>query len=211
VPTGSGGCNPYTHPTNLPLCGRASQGQFVNARPSYTLDGVGLLMDSSGGGVINGYTFANLNAGLNDEEGVKILGSNTKQIHFTNLQASYNNTGNTGKSGVYIGTGPTNITFNGGCVSTCSTQNPLTVNRQTYGFDIAVNMYALIIQGMDLTNNVSGAINIGAGATGTSLFNNSGYANNHLAGNLAMAWPTSCGSNPTGTLWNDSGTIKVCP
>lgn len=284
VPTGSPGCNPYAHPTKLPLCGRASQIQMVNARPSYALGGVGMLFDSSGGGTINGFFGANVNAGLNFAEGIKIVGSNTKQIHFANSSISYNNVSNTGKSGVYIGNGVSHVTFNGGCASTCSTQHQATVNYQTYGIEIAAGASDYIIQGMDLTNNVTGAVSNSGDNLRWSIFNNLGIAESIMSGRVRIydrgtadysvivdginnpsggaairlegdgastpsktirahqgelqitnsalsaviakisdsgkltlsagittVLPTTCSGQPTGTLWNDTGTVKVCP
>ena len=283
APTGSGGCVPYTSNT-APLCGRVSQLSFVNLRPAFTLNGPGALLDSSGGGLITGINFIGLEAGLNAQEGLRITGSRTKYINLAASKISYNNTSNTGKSGVYIGPGVTNFTSNGGCVSTCSTQHPLQANYQTYGFEIASGASNYIIQGMDLTNNVSGAFSNSAGNSNQSLFNNLGASSSTLqapfyvvdrttgtvslvvdgalnttagaaislqgdgvttpskvirahqgelqvvnsaynsviarvsdVGKLTLGagitavLPASCSGQPTGTLWNDTGTVKVCP
>lgn len=183
VPTGSGGCVPYTSNTT-PLCGRASQMSFINARPAFTLSGPGALLDSSGGGLITGINFIGLEAGLNAQEGLKILGSRTKYINLVGSKISYNNVSNTAKSGVYIGAGVANFTSNGGCASTCATQHPLTINHQTYGFEIASGASNYIIQGMDLTNNVSGAISNTSTNLAWSIFNNLGTGESILPGYL---------------------------
>jgi hypothetical protein len=186
APTGSPGCNPYTHPTNLPLCGRVTTLQFANVRPSFTQNGPGVAIDSTGGGTINGVMFANLNASLNSEEGVKILGSNTKQIHFVNSQTSYNNTSNTGKSGVYVGTGVSRVTFNGGCSSTCSTQHPATVNRQVYGLEFATGASSYRAQGMDLSDNTGGPVQNDTTNTDFTLLNNSSQGESYLGSRLRV-------------------------
>ena len=183
VPTGSGGCVPYTSNT-APLCGRASQMSFINARPAFTLNGPGALLDSSGGGLVTGINFIGLESGLNAQEGLKVTGSRTKYINLVGSKISYNNTSNAGKAGVYIGAGVTNVTSNGGCVSTCSTQHPLTVNRQAYGFEIASGASNYIIQGMDLTNNVSGAISNTSTNLAWSLLNNLGTGESIVPGFL---------------------------
>lgn len=166
--------------------GRVSQLQLVNLRPAFTQNGPGVLIDTTGGGVVNGILSTNLNAGPNSEEGVKILGSNTKQIHFVNSRLSCNNTSNTGKSGAYVGSGVSNVTFIGGCSSTCSLQHPSTVNRQTYGLEFASGASNYVVQGMDLTGNVTGPILNTSTNVGWSIINNPGYNQNTISGELRV-------------------------
>lgn len=289
APTGTA-CTMWESATP-PLCGLASQLSFVNLRPSFSQAGPGVLIDSSGGGMVKGVSFTNLEAGLNFKDGVRVLGSNTSHIYLTNPKVSFNNVANDGgdqRPGIYFGAGVTNFSVVGGCSAACSQQFPGTINRQTWGVEIASGADYYSVTGVDLTGNATGAItfdtnyvnksimaNIGATEqiiqgparlidtaqgdaslyiNGTSNLNsgasiqlqgdgmttpfktmrahqgalqivNNAFDNyaarfsdtgTYTLGGATSAtavttWPTNCTGLATGSLWNDSGTIKVCP
>ena len=277
APTGSA-CTMWT--TNTPpLCGLVSQLSFVNVRPAYSQAGPGVLIDSTGGGMVKGISFTNLESGLNYKDGVRVIGSNTSHIYLTNPKVSFNNVANAGgdqRPGIYFGAGVTKFSVIGGCSSDCSQQFPGTVNRQTYGVQIAATADYYSVQGVNVTGNATDGISYDVNAVHKAILGNIG-ASDHIiqaplrivdttsgdaalyingVGNLnggaaiqlqgdgvttpnktvrahngayqiannaynAVIYqisdggvptiPASCSGQPTGKVWNDSGTLKVCP
>lgn len=205
APTGSA-CTMWTS-NALPLCGMASQISFVNVRPSYSVGSMGVLIDSTGGGLVKGISFTNLEAGLNYAEGVKILGSNTSQIHFVNPRISYNNVGNADKSGLYVGSGVTGVSVVGGCASTCSQQHPDTVNRQTYGLQFASGASYWTVMGVNLTSNVAGPISYDTNEVNKSILGNIGVGDQIAQGPFRVIDTTTgnAGLVVDGTLNTMSG------
>lgn len=211
APTGSG-CTMWTSNTS-PLCGLVSQVLFVGARPSASVTKAGVVLDSTGGGLIDGAQFIGVESGLNAEEGFKAIGSNTRNISLTSPKIAQNNISNAGKAGIYVGAGVTNVNIVGGCSGYCAKIVPhLSSSGTTYGVQFAAGASYWSVIGVNLSGNATGAISYDVNEVNRTILGNIGTTAGQVvqapmsitdttSGNNGLTVDGTFNTNAGGSIW----------